>query len=374
MSDREYMLRCLELAARARGRTAPNPMVGAVVVRRGKIVGEGWHTQAGSSHAEVVALAEAGAQARGATLYVNLEPCSHFGRTPPCTEAILSAGVSRVVVGMSDPHPLVDGRGIARLQGAGLDVEVGLLKERCRSLNRAFLKSVQHGMPLVVLKAGMTMDGRIATCSGESTWITGERARWHAQGLRGELDAILVGSGTALADDPRLNCRLEGGRDPVPVVLDSRLRVPHGARMFHGGRRALAYTLAVGRQVELPGHPAHVVGVPSGPDGSLSLVHVFRDMVSRGLHSVLVEGGARVHRSFVLGGLADRVLLYMAPMVLAGGPAWMAGPGISSLYAAPRFRFSSLQELGSDVLLELEAMSPATSTSRESGSSCRGDP
>ncbi|MFH1468897.1 MAG: bifunctional diaminohydroxyphosphoribosylaminopyrimidine deaminase/5-amino-6-(5-phosphoribosylamino)uracil reductase RibD [Pseudomonadota bacterium] len=350
MNDADYMHRCLELAARAVGRTAPNPLVGAVIVAGGEIVGEGFHARAGEAHAEVLALRRAGQRARGATLYVNLEPCDHHGRTPPCTEAILTAGIRRVVIGMSDPNPLVLGRGIQRLRAAGLEVEVGVRFDDCRAVNADFVTAMERGRPRVTLKAAATLDGRIATQTGESQWITSPEARAHVHRLRNERDAVLVGAGTALVDDPALTCRLAGGRDPVPVVLDSRLRVPVTARMFAAGARALVYTAVA----PPPEHPATVVRVAAGP-GGLDLGEVLADLLRRGLHSVLVEGGGQVHRSFLDAGLVDVVLLYLAPAVLGGGPGWVGGPPIPRLADALAFdlHLGSIKTFGPDLLLTL---------------------
>ncbi len=348
MSHERWMARCLALAREAEGRTAPNPMVGAVVVDRGRAIGEGWHARAGSPHAEVGALERAGERAQGATLYVNLEPCSHHGRTPPCTEAILRAGIARVVVGMTDPDPRVDGRGVARLREAGIEVLVGVGEADCVELNRAFVTAITRGRPLVALKAAATLDGRIATESGESQWITGPTAREHVHGLRDRYDAILVGSGTALADDPRLSCRLDGGRDPLPVLLDARLRVPASARMFASSAGALVYSTRPA-PVE---HPATVVQVPSASGGGVELAAVLEHLVRRGVHSVLVEGGARIHRAFLEAGLVDRVLLYLAPRILAGGPGWVAGPGVGALADAYELERVGVTPLGPDLLLE----------------------
>ncbi len=348
-SDERWMARCLELARRAEGRTAPNPMVGAVVVRDGELVGEGWHAQAGGPHAEVLALAAAGDAAMGATLYVSLEPCCHHGRTPPCTESIERAGLARVVAGMGDPNPLVDGKGIEALRAMGIAVRTGVLEEECRALNRAFIKSITTGRPLVALKAASTLDGRIATVAGESKWITGARARQHGHGLRGRFDAILVGANTALADDPRLSCRVEGGRDPLPVLLDSHLRVPASAKIFSGSAQARVYALSEGP----PDHPGLVRSVPAAA-GGLALEPMLEDLVSQGAHSLLVEGGGQVHRSFLEAGLVDRVYLYLAPLVLGGGASWVAGPGVARLGRAFRLELARSERLGPDLLLVFE--------------------
>lgn len=356
------MARCLTLARKAEGRTSPNPMVGAVIVRQGEVVGEGWHARAGTPHAEVRALREAGDRARGATLYVNLEPCCHHGRTPPCVDAIAAAGIRRLVAGMRDPHPLVDGRGFACLRAAGVAVEVGVLEAECRKLNQAFLTAVLLERPLVVLKAAASLDGRIATSTGESRWITGEASRRRVHEIRNRLDAVLVGRKTAVADDPRLDSRLPGGRPPLPVLLDSGLAVPPQARMFHGERRAVVYTARPPETAADEGggaSPADRVTVPRSGRG-LDLGAVLRDLASRGVHSLLVEGGGEVHRSFIDEGVVDRVLLFLAPRVLAGGPGWVGGAGYPYLGRVPRFRLTALEALGQDALLTLESETPSS--------------
>jgi diaminohydroxyphosphoribosylaminopyrimidine deaminase/5-amino-6-(5-phosphoribosylamino)uracil reductase len=348
MSDIAYMQRCLELAERAEGRTAPNPMVGAVVVRDGEVVGEAFHERPGSMHAEPAALRVAGERAEGSTVYVNLEPCAHHGRTPPCTDALIAAGVKRVVAGMVDPYPLVAGKGIEQLRAVGIDVVVGVLEEACRQLNAAYLSGIVRGRPLVVLKAAATLDGRIATVTGESQWITGEEARLHAHSVRDRLDAILVGAETAVLDDPSLTCRSEGGRDPVRIVLDSNLRVPKTARMFESGP-SIVYSV-----VEPEGeHPAQVVVVPSDGQG-VDLEAVLADLLKRGIHSLLVEGGGQVHRSFLEKGLVDRLLLYLSPTVLAGGKGWVGGDPVQRLTDAYRFSVRGATPLGEDLLVELD--------------------
>ncbi|MGH7265650.1 MAG: bifunctional diaminohydroxyphosphoribosylaminopyrimidine deaminase/5-amino-6-(5-phosphoribosylamino)uracil reductase RibD, partial [Candidatus Rokuibacteriota bacterium] len=237
MDDREWMARALALAARGSGLTSPNPAVGAVIVRDGTVVGEGWHSMAGALHAEAEALAAAGARARGATCYVTLEPCAHHGRTPPCVEALIASGVARVVAACRDPHPLVDGRGLARLGAAGVDVAVGVGEPEARALNRAFFVAVAAGRPHVTLKSAMTLDGKIAAWDGESRWITGKAARREAHRLRFAADAVLVGIGTVLRDDPELTVRVPDAppKEPFRVVADSRLRIPPDARLLRAG-------------------------------------------------------------------------------------------------------------------------------------------
>ncbi|MCB9778873.1 MAG: bifunctional diaminohydroxyphosphoribosylaminopyrimidine deaminase/5-amino-6-(5-phosphoribosylamino)uracil reductase RibD [Alphaproteobacteria bacterium] len=344
------MRRAIELAGRGRGRTAPNPMVGAVIVRDGQVIAEGWHHAPGLAHAEVDALSKVGGRAPGATMYVNLEPCCHHGRTPPCTDAILAAGISRVVVGMVDPFPQVAGKGIAILQRAGVTVDVGVEGAAARELNAGFVLAQEQGRPLVVLKAGTTLDGRIADSTGASQWITGPQARAAGHRLRDGCDAVLVGSGTLLADDPSLTTRIEGGRDALPVLLDTELRCPSDARVLTAGRRPLILCAPDAPQRDLP---ADIVRVPRGPDG-LDLRAALAELVRRDVHALLVEGGGRVHRSFLDAGLVDRLHLFVAPKVLAGGAGWIGGAPYG-LAEAPGFRVVGMARVGDDVHLELAA-------------------
>ena len=350
MSLSGWMQRCLALAARSRGRTAPNPMVGALVVANDEIVGEGWHHAAGRPHAEVEALRAAGPLARGATMVVNLEPCCHHGRTPPCIDAILDAGITRVVVGMVDPDPRMQGRAITLLRAAGLEVVTGICEADCQRLNRAYVIAKTQDRPMVVLKAGLSLDGRIASAAGESRWITGDAAREAGHRLRDIHDAIMVGSGTLLADDPALNTRIEGGRDARPVLLDSGLQCPEQAKVLDAGREPIVYCAedAPARSLR-----AEVVRVPRTESG-VDLDAVFSDMVQRGILSVLVEGGGRVHHSLLSRGCVDRVHLFIAPMVLAGGQGWVAGRSFS-LAGAPRMQVREVRTVGEDIHVVLDA-------------------
>lgn len=346
--DAGFMGMALDVARRGAGRTAPNPMVGAIVVRDGIVLAEGYTQPPGSDHAEPHALRQLGMRAPGATMYVTLEPCCHFGRTPPCTDAILASGVSRVVVGTVDPFPLVAGKGIAQLRAAGIQVDVGVREAECRRLNLGFLRVTTGGLPEVTLKAGMSLDGRIADGAGASRWITGPAARASAHRLRDEHDAVLVGIGTVLADDPSLTTRLPGGRDAVPVVLDTALRIPADASLFKGSRRAILVCAedAVPRDL-----PADVLRVPRGP-GGVDVVAALRALGSRGLHRVLVEGGAGIHRAMLDASAVDRMELYVNGRVLAGGNAVVGGTGYT-LSDAPGFRFTAVEHVGDDVRLSL---------------------
>jgi len=328
--DEEYMRLALTLAAQARGRTSPNPMVGCVIVRDGRIVGQGYHRQAGTPHAEVHALSAAGDLAEGSTLYVTLEPCCHIGRTPPCADAIIRAGVKRVVAAMVDPNPLVAGKGLARLREAGVEVATGLLATEAARLNEAFLKAITVGLPWVTYKAAFTVDGQIAAASGDSYWVSNEASRQMAHQMRNDHDVIMVGSETVLHDDPQLNCRCQGGRDPVRLVVDGELRTPVTARILRSSPAApciLATSQAApaAKIAELAALPG--VEIWSYP----SLRHVpLRDLAAdiqkRGWNSILLEGGSKLAGAMLDAGLIDKIEFFLAPKLLGSqGLAPFAG-------------------------------------------------
>lgn len=357
LADAFWMRRALQLASLGRGRTSPNPMVGAVVVRDGREVGWGYHRAAGEPHAEAEALARAGELARGATLYVNLEPCPHHGRTPPCTEAILRSGVRRVVVGMEDPDPRVRGRGVAQLRAAGVDVTCGVLEGQARRLNAAYVKHRTLGLPWVTVKWAMSTDGRIATRTGESRWITGPQAREFAHRLRNEHDAVLVGRGTAVRDDPALTCRIPGGRDPLRVVVDSTLQLRPEARMLREGTSPVVVATtpraSPARVAQLTRAGAEV-WVCEPDAGRVCLRDLLRRLADRGVLSVLAEGGSGLHASLLEAGLADRVVVLVAPVVLGGeaAPGPVGGRGVDELGRALRLENVTVRRLGSDVCVE----------------------
>lgn len=337
--DQGFMQRALELANMAAGRTSPNPMVGAVLVRDGIVVGEGYHEKAGQAHAEIRALAAAGSRAKEATLYINLEPCCHQGRTPPCTEALINAGISKAVVAMVDPNPLVSGQGLTRLRGAGIEVVTGLLEKQARRMNEAFVKLIETGRPLVTIKTAMTMDGKIASSTGDSRWISGEQSRAYAHEMRNRADAILVGIGTVLQDDPMLNTRLpEGnGRNPLRVILDSELEIPVGSRIVQSaGEIATVLYCSPGadesREKHLRQQGLEIFRL-SGAGGLLDLNLVLENLGQRGICNLMVEGGARVNASLLLEGLVDKVVWIIAPRILGGAmaPSPVGGPGISKV-------------------------------------------
>lgn len=360
-SDERWMRHCLDLAKQAEGRTSPNPIVGAVVLdRRGKLVGEGFHERAGKAHAEKVALAQAGKKAIGGTLYTNLEPCKHVKnrRTSPCAPAVLEAGIARLVVGQADPIR-AHGGGASWLASRGVSVTRGVLEAECKEANRAFMSWARKGRPLYVLKVAASLDGKIATRTGESKWITGPQARADGRALRARLDAIIVGVDTAIADDPRLTARGKGLRDPVRIVLDSHLRTPVASQLLPANTRSRAGVLIAttetapkAREKRLVAAGAEVLRLPS--NGSYPCLSALsKALAARGIASALVEGGAQVHGSFLEAGLCDELRLYLAPKALGGpGHGWLGGVGIGALQDAFRLRWhGEPQRLGDDLLL-----------------------
>ncbi|MCB9677893.1 MAG: bifunctional diaminohydroxyphosphoribosylaminopyrimidine deaminase/5-amino-6-(5-phosphoribosylamino)uracil reductase RibD [Alphaproteobacteria bacterium] len=342
------MARALENARRALGSTAPNPAVGAVIVRDGALLGEGFTQPVGGPHAEVRALADCRARGHdpaGATLYVTLEPCCHHGRTPPCTDAVLAAGIARVVVGTVDPYEPMQGRSLELLREHGVDVDLGVCEAECRRAILGFARAITRGLPEVTVKTAISADGRIATASGESQWITGEAARAVGQRLRAEHDAILVGIGTVLADDPRLTCRLPGAASPVPVVLDSRGRFPAGCALDRP--ETLVFQ---GPGAQLRAERAQRVEAPV-EGGRLALRAVLGELAKRGLHRVLVEGGGEVIRSVLDARLADTVEMFVAGKVVPGGRPWVGGPPIASLGEALCMKLVSVATVGADAHL-----------------------
>jgi diaminohydroxyphosphoribosylaminopyrimidine deaminase / 5-amino-6-(5-phosphoribosylamino)uracil reductase len=350
--------------------TSPNPMVGAVLVRGVRVVGRGYHARAGAPHAEIVALERAGGRARGARLYVNLEPCCHFGRTPPCVDAIIGAGVAEVVASMRDPDPRVNGKGFAALRAAGIKVRVGGLKMEARRLNEMFLRAITGRVPFVTLKAGMSLDGRIATRAGESRWITSGRSRSSARVLRSEHDAILVGVGTVLADDPLLTAGDGPGGRPVRVVLDSRLRTPTRSRLLSPGSGGEAVILTLPgaspkRRRSLEKKGALVLEVP-GRNGRVGLRAALEELRRRGIRSVLIEGGSEVLGSVFDEKLGDRIVLFVAGRILGGRRALpvVGGLGAGRLREAVRLRDMSVRRVGRDLMVEGRLIYPGPSGRR----------
>ena len=359
MKDQDYMRLALETARRGAGWTSPNPMVGAVIVKQGRIIGQGWHARRGGLHAERHALQSCTEDPAGATLYVTLEPCCHQGRQPPCTDAVLQAGIARVVVGSDDPNPLVAGRGIRMLREHGVQVDTGVLREECDRLNPAFFHYIRTGRPYVVMKYAMTLDGKIATRTGASRWVTGEEARRHVHETRHCCRAILAGVGTVLADDPLLTCRLEGGRNPLRVICDSRLRTPLDSRIV---RTAGQVDTILATCEEDPGRTApylaagcQVWSLP-GKDGRVDLAALMDRLGKAEVDSLLLEGGGTLNWAMLEAGLVHRVQAYLAPKLFGGGDARspVEGLGVAEPAQGAALRHVTVTPLGADFLLEGE--------------------
>jgi diaminohydroxyphosphoribosylaminopyrimidine deaminase / 5-amino-6-(5-phosphoribosylamino)uracil reductase len=352
----KYMRQALALARRGLGKTAPNPVVGCVIVRDGQVVGSGWHKKAGTPHAEVHALNQAGGSAAGADVYVTLEPCAHFGKTPPCARALVAARVARVFVALVDPNPLVAGKGIEILREAGIEVQVGLLEGAARELNLPFIKWIETKRPYVVLKSALTMDGKSATAGGDSRWITGDRSRREVHRLRGVLDAIMVGVGTVVKDDPQLTCRVGGGKDPIRVVVDSTLRIPLHAAVFnrHSPARTIVATCSsdAKRLAAAAAHGAEILSCAE-LEGRVDLDDLFRRLGALGIQSVLLEGGSHLAGGALRAGLIDKCMIFLAPKLVGGvGMGLFAGEGVSLMGDALRLEGMTVKRIGADLLVQ----------------------
>ncbi|MCB6364668.1 bifunctional diaminohydroxyphosphoribosylaminopyrimidine deaminase/5-amino-6-(5-phosphoribosylamino)uracil reductase RibD [Intestinibacillus massiliensis] len=356
MEDQEYMRRALSLAARGEGRVSPNPMVGCVVVKGGRVIGEGWHEQYGGLHAERNALQNCTEDAAGATLYVTLEPCCHWGKTPPCTEAILEHRIARVVVGCLDANPLVAGRGVSILQSRGVAVETGVLEAECRALNETFFQYITHQTPFVVMKYAMTLDGKIAAHTGDSRWVTGEAARAHVHRMRDRLSAIMVGVGTVLADDPLLTCRMEGGRNPVRIVCDSRLRTPPGSNLIRtaGQVRTILAAVERGENAAALEQAGAEILLCNAAGGRVDLNDLMAKLGQMGIDSILLEGGAGLHFAALEAGIVHKVQAYIAPKLIGGAAAKtpLGGRGFDRMAQAVPVTGLTVTPLGGDFLLE----------------------
>lgn len=360
MSDEAYIERAIELAELGRGLVSPNPMVGAVVVAQGTVVGEGIHEGPGLPHAEVVALNQAGDRARGATLYTSLEPCDHYGRTPPCTEAIVRAGIARVVCATTDPNPIVDGRGLRTLRAAGIEVRQGVLAESAARLNEAFAKHVRTGLPFVVWKAAASLDGKVAARDGSSRWITGEAARADVHRMRAWADAIVVGAGTALADDPELTVRAPGyrGRPPIRVLVDARGRVGTTGDLFDRQAPTIVATTELApSEVREAWRAAGAEVLVLETDGEgVALGSLFADLGKRDVQVVLLEGGPTLAWSAVEDRLVDRVVVYLSPSLIGGAdaPTVLEGRGFAPVGRALPLAIRSVERVGEDLRVEAD--------------------
>ncbi|MBI5150871.1 MAG: bifunctional diaminohydroxyphosphoribosylaminopyrimidine deaminase/5-amino-6-(5-phosphoribosylamino)uracil reductase RibD [Candidatus Omnitrophica bacterium] len=356
MSDEYFMRKALALAAKGKGRTSPNPMVGAVIVKGDRVVAGGWHKRCGTDHAEIVALKKAGARARGAKLYVTLEPCFHYGRTPPCVDKIIESGIREVVIAMVDPNPLTRGKSIAKLRRAGIKTTVGVLRAQAAKMNEAFEKYIRHKMPFTAAKCAQTLDGKIATAGGQSRWITSAPARAYAHRVRDEFDAICVGVNTVLRDDPRLNGQRQDKR-LKKIIVDSSLRTPWNARLFAGVDPADCF-IAVTKKAPAAAvkrfrqRGVNVIVCPAKA-GGVDLKWLLKALAKEEITSILMEGGAHVIGSALKGRLVDKFYIYIAPRILGDQNALGAVAGLKALDVnkAVRLKDLTLRKLGEDILV-----------------------
>ena len=354
--DEMYMERALALAARGRGTPTPNPMVGAVIVKDGRIIGEGYHIRAGEGHAEVNAFKNAAEDVTGATMYVTLEPCSHYGKTPPCADKIVEKKIGRVVVGALDPNPLVAGRGIEKIRNAGIPVVTGVLAEESIALNEVFMKYIVTKRPFVVLKAAMSLDGKIATADGESQWISCEASREEVHRLRHELTGIMAGIGTVLADDPMLNCRIPGGKQPVRIIVDSHLSIPENSKLAGSAREFPLVVASVekadaSKKARLEVMGAKVIEIPANQDGHVDLNALMERLGEMKIDSILLEGGGRLAEGALKAGIVDKVQFYIAPVLIGGEGAKtpVEGRGIETLSQAWHISDWKAETIGDDL-------------------------
>ena len=358
MTDEFYMRRAIELAKKGRGWTNPNPMVGAVIVKNGSIIGEGYHEKCGELHAERNAIASLTESAEGATLYVTLEPCCHYGKTPPCVDQIIENRIKRVVIGMVDPNPLVSGKGVKKLQEAGIDVTVGILEDKCKKLNEVFIKYITKKKPFVVLKTAMSLDGKISTTSGESKWITDKEARENVHILRNELTAIMIGIDTVIIDNPELTCRIPNGRNPIRIVVDSNLRIPYDSKILQTAKKfkTIIATTEKARKEKI--HKLKDLGIivieTKSKNEKVDLKDLMHKLGNQNIDSILLEGGSTLNYSALESGIVDKILVYIAPKIIGGmkSKTPVGGSGISHLKDAFKVRELSTSIIGKDILLQ----------------------
>lgn len=372
MPEEKYMRRAIKLAKKGSGHVNPNPLVGAVIVRDGEIIGEGYHECYGQLHAERNAIANAkkrGNSLEGSTIYVTLEPCCHYGKTPPCTEAIIEEKIARVVVGSDDPNPLVSGKGFQMLREKGIEVIPHFLKEECDAMNHVFFHYIRTGTPYVAMKYAMTMDGKIACYTGDSKWVTGEESRAHVQTLRNHYKGIMAGIGTVLADDPMLNCRIEGGRDPIRIIADSHLRIPIDSQLVRtAGQQPLIVACLPDadeeKAAQLKEKGIEVLRIPGVTTADIteeqkeviSLPVLMKELGARKIDGILLEGGGQLNESALQAGIVDRIYCYIAPKIFGGAQAKtpVEGQGLTRAADAWQFNRIGMQEFGQDILLEYE--------------------
>ncbi|MGA1867142.1 MAG: bifunctional diaminohydroxyphosphoribosylaminopyrimidine deaminase/5-amino-6-(5-phosphoribosylamino)uracil reductase RibD [bacterium] len=363
-TDEDYMHLALDMAEKGAGFTSPNPMVGAVVVKDTTIVGKDYHTNVGRLHAEVKALQEAGDQAQGATLYVNLEPCCHYGKTPPCVEAIINAGIAKVVIGTQDPNPLVNGRGIAELRSHGIEVKVGVLEDKAKKINEFFIKYITTGKPFVILKAAMSLDGKIATKTGQSQWISNEASRQFVHALRNRVDAIMVGAGTILQDNPLLTTRISGqqSRNPKRIIIDNLLKIPLGARIFtqeakgEGSENIIVTTCKASQEKikRFEEQGSRIIQIHTKRKNSVDFGIVLDQLGKLSLTSIMIEGGHGINAAALEACVVDKVIIFIAPKIIGGktAPGIVSGEGIAYLKDAVCVHDMEIRRFENDFMIE----------------------
>ena len=359
MIDKKYMKMALELAARSAGFTSPNPVVGAVVVKNNRVISSAFHRKAGLPHAEASVLKKAGKRAMGAKSYVNLEPCVHFGRTLPCCDAIIKSGIKETVIALKDPNPLNNGKGIRKLKKAGIKVITGILKEEAADLNKSFFKFITKGTPYIFIKVAQSLDGKIATRTGDSKWISSKNSRYYVQKLRQRVDGLLVGVGTIIRDNPYLTCRLKKKKIMTKIVIDPNLRIPPHAKIFEDAKKVIIVTKKTNKfrpEKKILEKKAEIIEVNCHKNGSLNLHQALKEIAKHDIVSLMVEGGGETISSFIREGLADEIFLFIAPKIIGGrrAPTSVEGNGVSRVKDALCFEKFEFEKVGRDLLLKLK--------------------
>lgn len=352
ISHKKYMDLAIKLAEKGKGLTSPNPMVGCIIVKRGRIVGKGWHKKAGTEHAEVLAVQDAGKKAINSTMYVTLEPCSHWGRTPPCTERIVEAGVREVIIGMKDPNPLVDG--FRELKFRGLKTKIGILEKDSKKLNEAYIKYMRTKRPFAIIKVAMSADGRIATKTGDSKYITSKEARAHVHQLRTEVDAVMVGLNTVLRDNPELTPRLVKGKDPMKIVVDSHLKIPKNCNLMKDPAKLMiaATSKASKSDIKKMQQKGVTIIISKTKKGLVDLQDLMKQLGKHEITSVMIEGGSELNSSAIKEGVVDKILIFTAPKIIGNGLGAIGNLGIKSVDKAINLKNSITRKIGNDILIE----------------------
>lgn len=356
--DEKYMAIALELAEKGRGRVEPNPMVGAVLVKNGDILGRGYHHAFGEAHAEIHAIKEGGVNCKGATLYISMEPCAHYGKTAPCADAIIGAGIKRVVTSVIDPNPITSGKGIQKLKAAGIEIKIGVMEAQSRKLNASFFKLMQEGLPYVILKWAMSLDGKIATYTGDSQWITSEESRKYVHQIRGQMDGIMVGINTVLRDNPLLTCRIEGGRNPKRIIVDSNALLPLDSRLLktiHEGEIIVTVSKnAQHNRIEKLEQFGCKIIQTNDNNGRVDLRELFQRLGEMKLTNVLVEGGGRIITSIIEERLVDKVMVFIAPIIIGGIDAKtpVLGKGVDKVCEALKINDVMVKRFSNDTIIE----------------------